>query len=160
MQEGKKKGSALGKRKQTKDIKPNRWAESNMEVHLDAILALTVNLNVLEHIIDSRPPHPSAPFFFPFGMLSLNFESVHPPCFTPIRPTPLVLPLYTSFGWHCTALPLSSPSITKERVDSKKWPHSFEKIFAFIHEVRPFQCLLDFFDNFHFNCLLTITSSH
>ncbi len=160
MQEGKKKGFALGKGKQTKDIKPNQWAESNREVHLDAILALTVDLNVSEHIIDSRPPHLSAPFFSPFGMPSLNFESVRPPCFTPIRPNPLVLPFYRPFGWHCIALALSLPSITREKVDSNKWLHSFEKISTFIHEVRPFQCLLAFFDNFHFNCLLTFTSSH
>lgn len=73
---GEKKGSALGKKKQTEDIQPHQWAESNKEVHLDATLALTIDLNASKHIIDSKAPHPNAPFSSPFGMPSLNFESM------------------------------------------------------------------------------------
>jgi hypothetical protein len=45
MQEG-KKGSTLGKRKQSEEVRLNHWAESNREVCLDATPALIVDLNV------------------------------------------------------------------------------------------------------------------
>jgi hypothetical protein len=61
---------------------------------------------------------------------------------------------------HYITLSFSWLSIMKERVDSKKWLHAFENISMFIHEIKPFQCLLAFFDNFHFNGLLILTSSH
>ncbi len=48
MQEGKKKRFALGKRKQTKDVKSNHWVESNKEVHVDATLASTINIDALK----------------------------------------------------------------------------------------------------------------
>ncbi len=117
---------------------------------MDAILALTINLNASKQIIDSRPSHSSGPFSSPLGMPSLDFESVCPPHFTPACPTPLVLPSHRPPGWHCTTLPLFWPSVVKEKVDFKKWLHVFENIFAFIHKVNPFQCFLVFFDSFHF----------
>jgi len=64
-------------------------------------------MNASKHITNSRPPHPNAPFFFPLGMPSPNFESMHPFHFTLAQPTPLVLPSHRPFGWHCIALPLS-----------------------------------------------------
>jgi hypothetical protein len=48
MQEGKKKGFTLGKKKQTKDIRPNQWAKSNKEVHLDVTLTSIIDFNALE----------------------------------------------------------------------------------------------------------------
>ncbi len=118
---------------------------------------MTVGMNVLEQITDSMPPHHSGPLSFPFGMSSLNFESMCPFCFTPTWPTPFVLSFRKPPRWHYTALPLSWPSIAKEKVNSKKGCRRLKK--TFIHEVKPFQCLLVFFDNFHFNCLLILTSS-
>jgi hypothetical protein len=133
--------------------------KSNREVHLDATPALLVDLNASEQITNSKPPHPNAPYFSPLEMPSPDFQSVRPLRFTPTWPTPLVLPSHKPLGWHY-ALPLYWPSIAGERIDSKKWPHAFEKIYVFIHEVMSFLCVLDFFDSFPFNCLLIFTSSH
>jgi hypothetical protein len=66
-------------------------------------------------------------------------------------PTPLILPFHKPLRQHCIALPLSWPSIVRDKVDSKKWLQAFEKISSFIHEVRPFECLMAFIDNFHYN---------
>lgn len=95
--------------------------KSSKEVHLDVILTPIVDLNALEQIIDLGPFHSGAPFFSPLAMPSLDFENMHPPRFTPIRPTPSVLSFCRLPGWHCIALLLSCPSMAKEKVDSKKW---------------------------------------
>ncbi len=105
--QGKKKGYALGKKKQIKDVRFSQRAISSKEVHKDATPILIVNMNASKHITNSRPPHLDAPFFFPLGMPSPNFESMHPFHFTLARPTPLVLPSHKPLGWHCIELPLS-----------------------------------------------------
>jgi hypothetical protein len=48
MQEGKKKGSTLGKRKQIEDIRSNQRVKSNKEVHLDVTPTPIVDFNALE----------------------------------------------------------------------------------------------------------------
>jgi hypothetical protein len=92
--------------------------KNSREVHLDATPILIIDLNVSEHITNSKPPHPNAPFFSPLGMPSLDFESMHPLCFTPTWPTPLVSPSHKPHGWQYIALPLYWPSIVRENVDS------------------------------------------
>jgi hypothetical protein len=87
-------------------------------------------------------------------MPNQDFESVHPPCFTHVHPIPFILPFCRPPRWYCTALPLSWPSIAKEKVSSTKWLQVFKKIFVFIHEVSPFQCLLVFFDSFQFQIFI------
>jgi hypothetical protein len=114
---GEGKGSTLGKRKHNEKAKASQHMEFNKEVRLDAILALIIDLNVLEQITNSKPPHSIGPFSFPLGMLSPNFESVHPLLFTPILPTHLILSFRRPLRWHCIALPLSWLSIVKEKVD-------------------------------------------
>jgi hypothetical protein len=84
---------------------------------LDVTPILTVDLNASKQITSFRPPHSNGPFSFPFGMPSLDFESVCPLHFTPTCPIPFVLSYHRPFGWHYTTLPLSWPSIVKERVD-------------------------------------------
>lgn len=69
-------------------------------------------------------------------------------------PTPFILPFCRPPRWHCTILPLSWPSIAREKVYFKKWSQVFKKIFAFIHEVSPIQCFLTFFDSFQFQLFI------
>jgi hypothetical protein len=111
------KGSTLGKRKHNEKAKGSQHAEFSKEVHLDAIPTLIINLNALEQIINSKPPHFVGPFSFPLGMLNPNFKSVHPLLFIPIHPTHFILSFHRPLGWHCTTLPLSWLSIARERVD-------------------------------------------
>lgn len=63
MQEGKKKGYTLGKRKRIENIRPSQQAKSNKEVHLDVTPTPIVDFNALEQIIDLGPFHSSDPFF-------------------------------------------------------------------------------------------------
>lgn len=87
-------------------------------------------------------------------MPNQDFESMHLPRFTHVCPTPFILPFCKPPKWHYTTLPLSWPSIAREKVYSKKWSQAFKKIFVFIHEVGPFQCLLTFFDSFQFQLFI------
>jgi hypothetical protein len=80
--------------------------EFSREIHLDATPTLIINLNVLEQIIGSKPPHFDAPFSFPLGISSSNFESVHPPCFIPTGQLPFYYHLINPLDgivlhYHC-----------------------------------------------------------
>jgi hypothetical protein len=48
MQEVKKKGYTLGKKKQSEEARPNQLAKSSREVHLDVAPTPTINLNASE----------------------------------------------------------------------------------------------------------------
>jgi hypothetical protein len=69
---------------------------------------LIVDLNVSEQITNFKPLHPDAPFSSPFAMMSSDFESMWPLCFTSAYPIPLVLPSHKPLDgielhYHCIA---------------------------------------------------------
>jgi hypothetical protein len=105
-----------------------------MEVHLDVTPTLTIGLNVSEHIINSRPPLPNAPFSSPLGMLSLDFENVRPPHFTLLSQLPLYCHLIDPMDgiilhYHCLGQVLQGKGLILRSAHKhlKKSLHSFTR---------------------------------
>jgi hypothetical protein len=106
-----------------------------MEVHLDVTPTSTISLNASKHITNSKPPHPNAPLSSPLGMLSLDFENIHPPCFTLFSQLPLYCHLVDPMDgiilhYHCLGQVLQGKRlilITGHK-HLKKYLHSFMRL--------------------------------